>query len=128
MELMKYRRIIMTSNEKIHSIIHSASAAAAAVGGSLAQLPGSDMPVLCGIQATMVMAIANEYGVDISNAAAMDLVINYAAGYGGRALSQALIGWIPGWGNAINATTAATITEGVGWGANKYFTPEAIAG
>jgi hypothetical protein len=32
----------------------------------------------------------------------------------GRAASQALIGWIPGIGNIINATTAAAITEAIG--------------
>jgi uncharacterized protein (DUF697 family) len=111
----------MNRDQKIHSIIHSASAAAAAVGGGLAQLPGSDMPVLCSIQATMVMAIANEHGAEISKAAAMDLVITYAAGYGGRAISQWLVGWIPGWGNAVNAATAASITEAVGWYADTYF-------
>ena len=30
------------------------------------------------------------------------------------AASQALIGWIPGIGNIINATTAAAITEAIG--------------
>jgi len=111
----------MNRKQKIHSIIHSASAAAAAVGGGLAQLPGSDMPVLCSIQATMVIAIANEHGAEISKAAAMDLVVTYAAGYGGRAISQWLVGWIPGWGNAVNAATAASITEAVGWYADNYF-------
>jgi hypothetical protein len=40
----------------------------------------------------MVMAIANEYSEKISNLAAMDLVVTYAAGYGGRAISQWLVG------------------------------------
>ena len=33
----------------------------------------------------------------------------------GRTVSQILIGWIPGIGNAINATTAAGLTEAIGW-------------
>ena len=111
----------MNEKEKVATIIHSASAAAAAVGGGLAQIPGSDMPILCGIQTTMVISIGNVHGADIGEAAAMDLVITYAAGYGGRAISQWLIGWMPGLGNAINATTAAAITEAVGWSAHKYF-------
>jgi uncharacterized protein (DUF697 family) len=111
----------MNSKQKIHSIIHSASVAAATVGGGLAQLPGSDMPVLCSIQATMVMAIANEYGAEISKTAAINMVVTYAAGYGGRAISQWLVGWIPVWGNAINAATATSITEAIGWYADKYF-------
>ena len=115
------RRNTMTTEQKIASIIHSASAAAASVGGGLAQLPGADMPILCGIQTAMVISIANIHNAKISEAAAMDIVITYGAGFGGRALSQLLVGWIPVWGNGINATTAATITEAVGWGANAYF-------
>lgn len=39
----------------------------------------------------------------------------------GRGASQVAVGWIPGAGNAINATTAFAITEAVGWAAYKYF-------
>ena len=35
--------------------------------------------------------------------------------------SQVLVGWIPGIGNAINATTAAGITEAMGWLLAKEF-------
>jgi len=33
----------------------------------------------------------------------------------GRDISQALLGWIPDVGNAINAATAATVTGSIGW-------------
>ncbi|MBS4879931.1 MAG: hypothetical protein KH138_06445 [Firmicutes bacterium] len=33
----------------------------------------------------------------------------------GRGISQTLVGWIPGLGNAINAGTAAGLTEAIGW-------------
>ncbi len=39
----------------------------------------------------------------------------------GRTASQILIGWIPGWGNAFNAATAASLTEAVGWLAVEWF-------
>lgn len=39
----------------------------------------------------------------------------------GRGISQVLVGWIPGYGNAINATTAAAVTEAIGWAADAYF-------
>ena len=32
-----------------------------------------------------------------------------------------LVGWIPGFGNAINATTAAGITETLGWTVANQF-------
>ena len=38
----------------------------------------------------------------------------------GRTASQALVGWLPGYGNAINAATAAAVTEAVGWAAWEW--------
>ncbi len=106
---------------KINTIIHGASLSSASVAAGLAQIPGSDMPILCGIQSTMILAIAHEYEKTISDLIVKKIIVTYTAGYGGRALSQFLVGWIPGWGNAINASTAATITEAIGWGAVSYF-------
>ena len=114
----------MSKEKEIATIIHSASVAAAGVGGGMAQLPGSDMPVLCTIQASMIMSIAGVHGVNISKSIATDLVLTFSAGYGGRAISQWLVGWIPAWGNAINASTAAAITEAIGWSADAYFNEE----
>ena len=111
----------MTSNQKIHGIIHTASVGAAAVGAGLAQFPGSDAPVIAGIQTTMIMAIADEYGVKVNKAVVADLLLTFTATTGGRALSQLLVGWVPGYGNAINAATAASLTEAVGWAADGYF-------
>jgi uncharacterized protein (DUF697 family) len=31
------------------------------------------------------------------------------------------LGWLPGLGNAINAVTAAVLTEAIGWAADAYF-------
>jgi len=109
------------ANGKIHGIIHTASTAAAAVGAGLAQIPGSDTPVLMGIQTTMIVAIAEEHGAGITKITAADLLLTFTASMAGRGVSQLLIGWIPGIGNAINASTAAAITEAVGWAANSYF-------
>lgn len=105
----------------IHGIIHSAAASAAGVGAGLAQLPGSDAPVLVSIQTAMIIAIAAEHGESVSKAAAAQLMAGFAAPMGGRFVSQALVGWIPGAGNFINASTAAAITEGIGWAAHFYF-------
>lgn len=110
-----------TKNQKIQGIVHAAATAAAAVGAGLAQLPGSDAPVLVGIQTTMIVAIAREHGTAVDKAAAADLLLTFTATCVGRGISQWLVGWVPGWGNAINATTAAAITEAVGWSADAYF-------
>ena len=113
-----------TKNQKIHSIIHSTSVTAGGIGAGLAQLPGSDMPVLMALQVGMIVAIGHQHGCDVTKAKAKSILLTLPAGYGGRILSQFLLGWIPGYGNAINASTAIGITEGIGWAANAYFEEE----
>ena len=108
-------------NSKVHGIIHTASASAAGVGAGLAQIPGSDMPILCGIQSAMIIAIGKVHGHSITTGETIALIATFATGKIGRGISQFLIGWIPGIGNAINASTAGIITEGIGWAADAYF-------
>jgi uncharacterized protein (DUF697 family) len=69
----------------------------------------------------MLTAIALEYGIPLTKQMAADLLLTFAATTGGRFLSQVLVGWIPGFGNAINASTAAALTEAIGWAADAYF-------
>ena len=107
----------MTSREigLCNGIIHTASAAAAAVGGGLAQIPGSDNAVITPIQLTMAISLGQVFGIELSQSAAKAALASAAAATIGRTASQVFIGWIPGVGNIINATTAATLTEAIGW-------------
>lgn len=107
--------------EMVGTIIHTASLSAVGVGGGMAQIPGSDMPVLMSIQGAMIVAIANCHGHSIDKSGAISMIATFAAGLGGRFVSQVLIGWIPGLGNLVNAGTAGAITEAMGWNANEYF-------
>jgi len=109
------------SSGGIHAIIHAASVAAGGVGAGLAQIPGSDFPVLMTIQTGMIVAIAEHYGVSIGKTAAADLVLTFAGTMVGRGISQVLVGWIPLLGNTINAATAAGVTEAIGWAADAHF-------
>ena len=68
----------------------------------------------------MILGIAQHYGVSLTKTAAADLVFTFAAAMSGRGISQILIGWFPVIGNAINASTAAALTEAIGWSANTY--------
>ncbi len=117
-----------TRDEKIHGLIHTAAAACAAVGGGLAQAPGTDAAVITPIQVAMIVAIGQEHGVRASKAAASKLILPFAAAAAGRALSQWLVGWLPGLGNAVNAATAAALTEAIGWAADAYFADEGSRG
>ena len=105
----------------INTIIHSASLAAAGAGAGMAQIPGSDSLAIVPIQIAMITAIALEHGHSISKASAISLISTQAATMAGRKLSQFLVGWIPITGNIINASTAAAITEAMGWLASSYY-------
>ncbi len=109
------------STQRIHGIIHLASASAAAVGAGLAQLPCADSVPITKIQTVMIVSIAFEHGFDLPRSAALSLLATALATMAGRGLSQVLLGWIPGYGNALNAATAATVTEAVGWFAHAQF-------
>ncbi len=99
---------------KCHGIIHTASAAAA-IGAGLAQIPGSDNLAIIPIQAGMVMSLGAVFGIDLTESVAKTTLATATAGMVGRGISQVLVGWIPVIGNAINASTAAGVTETVGW-------------
>ncbi len=113
----------MTNRETAlcNGIIHGASAAAAAVGGGLAQIPGSDNVVITPIQITMAVSLGAVFGVTLDQSAAKAAVASATAATVGRTLSQVFVGWIPGLGNIINATTAAALTESIGWIMAKEF-------
>ncbi len=111
----------LTKNEKIHAIVHGAAASAAAVGAGMAQIPGSDYLALMPIQAAMIASIALVHNRKLTEATATGIAGTLGATFVGRTVTQVLVGWIPGVGNAINATTAAGLTEAVGWFAHKLF-------
>ena len=101
--------------QKCHAIIHTAAAGAAAVGTGLAQLPCSDSVPILAIQATMIVSLGEVFGIAISERAAKVKASSVVTVMIGRGISQLLVGWIPGAGNATNAATAAAVTEGLGW-------------
>lgn len=107
----------MTNDQKIkcNAIIHTASAAAAGVGAGLAQVPGSDNALLTPIQLTMTISLGKVFDIELTETTAKAEIASVAASTIGRTLTQFLVGWIPGVGNAINATTAAGLTEAMGW-------------
>ena len=129
---LKERAIDMTETttkkEKAlcNSIIHTASAAAAAVGAGLAQLPGSDNAFLMPIQLTMIISLGKVYGIQMDESSAKAAMASGSAHAVGRAASQALVGHIPVAGNVINAVTAAGLTETIGWIVAKEFEQKSL--
>lgn len=104
-----------SQKEQCRAIIHTASVAAGGIGAGLAQIPCSDNALITPIQLTMVIRLGKVFGVQLEESAAKAAVGSATGATIGRAFSQLLLGWIPGVGNAINAGTAAAITETIGW-------------
>lgn len=110
-----------------HTIIHTASASAGAVGAGLAQAPCSDNLIIAPIQITMTIALGRVFGIELTESAAKAAITSVAGTTIGRTISQVLLGWIPIAGNIINASTAATITEAMGWMLAEDFASQAAA-
>jgi len=106
-------------NKKCQAIIHTAAGSCSAVGFASAQIPGADSAIMVPIQITMIISLGGVFGVTIDKSWAKSLLAANIATYTGRALSQALIGWVPGLGNVVNAGTAAALTETIGWAVAK---------
>ena len=100
---------------KCHAIIHTASASAGVIGAGLAQVPCSDNVLITPVQLTMTIALGRVFGIELTESTAKASLASVAAATVGRSLSQVLIGWIPIAGNIINACTATSITETIGW-------------
>lgn len=101
--------------KKCHTIIHSAATAAGAAGAGLAQAIGSDNLVITPIQITMITTLGKVFDLHITEGMAKGIIASAGASIVGRTASQILVGWIPVIGNVINTTTAAGITEAIGW-------------
>lgn len=115
-----------TKKQKAGYVIHTAAITTAVVGAGLAQIPGSDHVVIIPVQVGMVLVLAKIHGKkatdDVSVIAAF---FGVASSIVGRAIAQLLVGWIPGFGNVVNAATAFVVTEILGWIAFNLFEDEA---
>lgn len=107
----------MTSEQKeeCHKIIHVAAASGAGIAAAAAQLPGSDNVALVALEIGMTIKLGAIFNVNINESFAKSIVASTAGTLVGRGVSQFLVGWIPGLGNAINASTAAGVIETLGW-------------
>jgi uncharacterized protein (DUF697 family) len=123
----------MTNDQKnkCHVAIHAAATAAAGIGAGLAQLPGSDNVALVAVQISMAIVLGNIFHIQISETAARGMTFTVIASMTGpiiaRTITQVVVGWIPFVGNAVNATTAAGITEAIGWILVREFDEQAQA-
>lgn len=105
-----------STKQIVHGIIHAASFACDEID--------EDAAAIVKIQVTMIIAIASEHGIEVSNAAAVDLMHTFLAtmeSHPVQASRQLLVGWIPGIEDNSDDSTTAARTEAIGWTANSYF-------
>ena len=119
----------MTNEEQklCHGIIHTSSLAAGAVGAGFAQIPTSDNLLITPIQLSMTVALGKVFGITMSQSSAKAALASAIGATVGRTISQVFLGWIPGVGNVINATTAATVTEAIGWALALEFERQSLS-
>ena len=82
----------------------------------------ADSALIIPIQIGMIISLGAVFDVHVTESAATGLALGMAGMHIGRTVSQVLVGWIPGVGNLINASTAAGVTEAMGWSiASKFY-------
>ncbi|GAA9203009.1 hypothetical protein BTM368_07300 [Helicobacter pylori] len=99
------------------TIIHLASVAAGGVG--LSPIPFSDALAIAPIQAGMIYNMNDAFGMDLEDSVAASLITGLlgvtAVAQVGRTLVNGLLKFIPVVGSVAGSTTAAVITEGIGF-------------
>ena len=103
--------------KKCHIAIHTATSAAAAAGAI--PIPMSDTIPITAAQIGMIVSLGKIFDVRVSQAAAKSIASVGIAQQAGRAIATNLLKAIPGAGTVvggvIGATTAAALTEALGW-------------
>ena len=99
-----------------HIAIHSATTAAAAAGAI--PIPMSDAIPITAAQVAMIISLGKVFGISLSQSAAKSIASVVVTQQAGHAIFANILKCIPGGGVAgavVGATTAATLTEALGW-------------
>lgn len=103
--------------KKCHVAIHSATVAAAAAGAI--PIPMSDAVPITAAQIGMIIALGKAFDITLSQAAAKSIASVALTQQAGRAVASGILKAIPGVGTIIGgmvgASTAAGLTEALGW-------------
>lgn len=103
--------------KKCHIAIHSATAASAAAGAI--PIPMSDAIPITAAQIGMVIALGKAFDITLSEAAAKSIMGVGLAQQAGRTVASGVLKMIPGVGTIVGgivgASTAAALTEALGW-------------
>lgn len=116
---MKKSKVHMPKDleNKCHKAIHTASTAAALAGAI--PIPMSDAIPITAAQIGMIISIGKCFDITLSQAAAKSIAGVVLSQQAGRAIFTNILKVIPGAGtiagSVVGASTAATLTEVLGW-------------
>lgn len=117
-----------SQKNKCRAIIHSTAVTCAGIGAGLAQLPDSDNVFIVPLQVGMIVSLGAVFGIELNESTAKAALATATATVVGRGISQVLVGWIPVWGNVLNASTAFALTQSIGWAiANDFAERKSLA-
>lgn len=74
----------------------------------------------------MIISIGAVFKQKLTESVSKTLLADFLGATIGKTIANVLTGWIPGFGNGINAATAASITELIGWTIANDFANDTI--
>ncbi|HPU01229.1 MAG TPA: 50S ribosome-binding GTPase [Bacillota bacterium] len=126
LELARISRVKSVQRKLAQAIIAAAVATAGAVGAQ--PIPVADLPVLTGIQASMIIGIGYVAGRRLDSKSVKEFMgalgLNVGAAFALREMARALVKLFPVAGNVISGTVAAGGTWAIGQAATAYFVDE----
>lgn len=108
-----------TQEKRCAMIIHSAAVTAGGIGAL--PVPGSDAAGLLGVQTAMVLALAEVFGIPLTQTMAQHAAKQAIVSSAGKLIATNLTKMIPVAGSIICGSVAAGLTEAFGWQQAREF-------
>jgi len=89
--------------------------------GTVAIIPGTDMPLMTANQAKMVLQIAAAYGETLGAERIKELAVVVGGGFAFRSVARQALAFIPGFGWAVKGAIGYSGTLAMGYAAVEYF-------
>lgn len=123
LELAKISQIKSVQKKMARLLIGSSATLAGGVG--MQPIPVADLPIITGIQVSMIIGIGYISGREMNKETAKEFMasmgLNVGSAFLFRELGRALVKLIPVGGNAISGAVAGAATWGIGEAAIAYF-------
>lgn len=104
-------------HKKANQIIHGAAVVNAGIDAALAQAPGTARVPITVVQVGMISLLAANYECNLPLGVILGYVVNQIAATVGVSVAAEMVGWVPGYGNAVKSAVAFAMTEVMGFSA-----------